>query len=286
MRLRAPKPDDAEAILAVLNARDIADIGRPDYTFDDVTGDWKMPDADVARDFIAAEADGAIVGYAFVDRRGATVAVHPDHEGRGIGTALREASEERMAERGQPLVQTIVTANTAGLEHLRAAGYRRRSVYQRMRAPLEAVPAAPQGAAVRRFDPDAEGPATHELLEAALGEVEGSVPDPLEDWRMWLERHSPPQYLLALEDEGRLAAAAVGATWEEGMGYVAELGTAPWARGRGHGRTLLLALADAFRADGLKTIELSVHAANAPALGLYERIGMTPDFRAERWIRA
>ena len=69
------------------------------------------------------------------------------------------------------------------------------------------------------------------------------------------------------------------------MGYVAELGTAPWARGRGHGRTLLLAMAGAFRADGLETIELSVHAANAPALGLYERIGMVPDFRAERWER-
>jgi mycothiol synthase len=285
MRLRPPRPDDAEAILAVLVARDIADIGRPDYTLDDVTGDWQMPDADVARDFVAAEDGGALVGYAFVDRRGATVAVHPDHEGRGIGTALREASERRMAERGQPLVQTVITANAAAIEHLSAAGYRRRSVYQRMRAPLDAIPAAPAGAAVRRFDPDAEGPVVHALLEAALGEIEGSVPDPLEDWRMWLQRHSPPQYLLALEDEGRLAGAAVGANWEEGMAYVAELGTAPWARGRGHGRTLLLAMADAFRAEGMQTMELSVHAANAPALGLYEGIGMQPDFRAERWER-
>jgi ribosomal protein S18 acetylase RimI-like enzyme len=285
MRLRSPVPDDAEAILAVLNARDIADIGRPDYTLADVKGDWEMPDADPDRDFIAAEEDGEIVGYAFVDRRGATVCVHPDHEGRGIGTALREASERRMAERGQALMQTVITANAAAIEHLRAAGYARRTIYQRMRAPLSAVPAPLPDAAVRLFDPDAEGPAMHELLAAALGEIQGSVPDPLEDWRMWLRRHSPPHYLLALEDEGRLAGAAVGASWEEGMGYVVQLGTAPWARGRGHGHALLLAIAGAFRADGLATIELSVHATNTPALSLYERIGMTPDFRAEQWAR-
>jgi ribosomal protein S18 acetylase RimI-like enzyme len=286
MRLRPPDPADAEDIFAVLAARDIADIGRPDYTLDDVRGDWEMPDADLARDFIVAEEDGAIVGYAFVDRRGAIVAVHPDHEGRGIGTALREASEARMAERGQPLLQALMTANTGGIAHLRAAGYRRRSVYQRMRASLESVPDVPPDARVRRFDPEVEGPAVHALLEGALGEIEGSVPDPFEDWLKYIERYARPQYLLAVEDEGTLAAAVFGASWEEGMGYVAELGTAPWARGRGHGRTLLLAVADAFRADGLKTMELSVHAANAPALGLYEGIGMTPDFRAERWERA
>jgi ribosomal protein S18 acetylase RimI-like enzyme len=46
---------------------------------------------------------------------------------------------------------------------------------------------------------------------------------------------------------------------------------------------VLLALLDAFRTAGLTTAELSVRGVNAVALGLYESVGMAPDFRAELW---
>ena len=286
MRLRPPRPDDAEPVLALLVARDVADIGRPDVTLADVTADWEMPGIDPARDcFVAADDDGTITGYAVVDHRGANVSVHPGHENRGVGTLLRKAVERRMTERGDPLMQAIVTANASGIAHLRAAGYERRHVYQRMRARLEAVPAAPSDAPVRRFDLDAEGTAVHELIEDAFTEIEGNVREPADAWRTWMAKHTEPPYRLVVEDADGLAGAATGERWQDGVAYVAELAVAPRARGRGHGRTLLLALADAFRADGLQTIELSVHGANAPATGLYESIGMKPDWRAERWER-
>ena len=87
-------------------------------------------------------------------------------------------------------------------------------------------------------------------------------------------------------DADGLAGAALGERWEEGTGYVAELAVAPRARGRGHGRTLLLALFDAFRRAGLSHAELSVHGRNRGALRLYESVGMRPTWQAERWEKA
>lgn len=96
MRLRAPEPRDAEEVFAVMAARDLADLGVADCTLEDVLAVWANPDIDLARDCAVVETpDGEIVGTALVDARCAVVYVHPDHEGRGIGTMLREFSEGR-----------------------------------------------------------------------------------------------------------------------------------------------------------------------------------------------
>jgi mycothiol synthase len=282
MRLRAPRRDEAEAVLAVILARDVADVGRPDYSLQDVLDDWELPEVDLERDvFVVEDDDGALVGWADVDERGARVAVHPDHEGRGVGTLLRGATEARMRKRGIPVRQMVIPANGAAVEHLRAAGYECRDVHQRMRAAIDAVP-APLAVPVRRFDLAAEGPAVHELITTAFGEIEGNVPQSYASWHADMTTKSEPAFRLALDDEG-LVAAAVGHRWEDGVGYVALLAVAARARGRGHGRALLLALLDAFHAAGLTTAELSVAGTNALATRLYESAGMTPDFRAERW---
>jgi mycothiol synthase len=283
MRLRAPRRDEAEAVHAVIVARDVADIGRPDYTLDDVLCDWELPELDLARDvFVVEDDDGTLVGWADTDERGARVAVHPDHEGRGVGTLLRRAVEVRTRERGFRVLQNIVAANAAAGEHLRTAGYERVGVGQRMRAALEDLP-APLDAPVRRFDLDAEGAVVHELLDGAFGEAEDSVPLTYSTWRAETAARSEAAFRLALDDDAGLVGAAVGERWEDGVGYVAQLAVAHRARGRGHGRALLLALLHAFRDAGLSVAELSVAGTNAPATGLYESAGMAPDFRAERW---
>jgi ribosomal protein S18 acetylase RimI-like enzyme len=287
MRLRPPSQAEAEAVLAVIVARDIADIGHPDFTLEDLREEWSAPGADPERDCFVAEDDGAIVGYASVDPRGLMVLVHPDHEGRGIGTALRTAAEARVLERGEPIRQPIPAANTVGIEHVRAAGYEREHVYQRMTADLDAVPAPPDDAAtpIRLFDLDAEGPEVHELIETAFTEIPGNVPEPYENWHAFVAGRSAPQFRLAVDLDGRLAGAATGQRWEDGVGYVALIATARFARGRGLGRQLLLALLDAFRREGLTRAELSVHGTNAPATGLYESVGMRPAWRSERWAK-
>lgn len=178
--------------------------------------------------------------------------------------------------------QDVNAANETAVEHLRAAGYERTQVHQRMRAALKDVPAPPD-VPVRLFDLAAEGAAVHELTEQAFGEIAANSPRSFANWAAEVAAASEPAFRLALDDEQGLVGAAIGERWEEGVGYVAQLAVARRGRGRGHGRTLLLALLDAFRRAGLPAATLSVAGTNAPATGLYESAGMTPDFRSERW---
>ncbi|HEY8180058.1 MAG TPA: GNAT family N-acetyltransferase [Candidatus Limnocylindria bacterium] len=80
--------------------------------------------------------------------------------------------------------------------------------------------------------------------------------------------------------------ARVGAAWyrlfdadHPGYGFVdsqvpeISIGVEPAWRGRGVGRALLQALVATARADGHRTLSLSVDARNAPALALYRSIG-------------
>ena len=141
---------------------------------------------------------------------------------------------------------------------------------------------------MRTFERDQDEIAVHALVQAGLSEVEGFIAEPLEVWRrqrIEKQRWDPSLWLLLEDDEG-LAGAALGERWDDGLGYVAQLAVAPRARGRGHGRTLLLSLFEAFRADGLRRAELSVHGANRGAARLYESVGMTASWEAQRWEKA
>lgn len=266
-------------------ARDVADMGRPDYTVQDVRDDWETPNVDIERDvFVVEDDDGALIGWADVGGASARVAVHPDHAGRGAGTLLRDAVERRTRELGYRVAQAVVASNASAVAHLAAAGYERVRVYQRMRAPLDVVPPTPAGAVARRFDLEREGPAVHRLFEQAFSEIEGNTPQSYETWHAEVEVRCEPRFRLVIDDSaGGLAAAALGDRWEDGVGYVKQLAVAPGARGRGHGRALLLVLLDAFRAEGMTTAELSVAGTNVPATGLYVSAGLTPEARIEVW---
>src|SRR5687768_1063940 len=153
MNVRAPQAGDAPAVLDLIVARDIADLGKPDYTLEDVQADWAAPGIDLARDaWLAEDGDGPL-GYALLDDRGAAlVTVPPASEGRGVGTALREAAEARALERGQALVRQYVAAsNEAARTHLLNAGYWPAFNYFRMRMDLAAAPDPPADVPVRQF---------------------------------------------------------------------------------------------------------------------------------------
>jgi ribosomal protein S18 acetylase RimI-like enzyme len=279
MDLRTPSHADAGAILALLVARDVADIGRADCTLDDVTADLESPHADVW----VAEDGGEIAGYAVLGDRGAMVSVHPEREGRGAGTLLRLAAEARAGERGLEVAQGVMASNEAARAHLRAAGYERGSEHLRLRGPV-ATDAA-MDARVGRFDLDADGPAAHAVLQDGMVELGAATARPYDAWHEHVARASEPAFRLAVRDAAGLAGAVVGERWEEGVGYVAELAVDRRARGQGLGRALVVALLAAFAEAGLGIAELSVRAENTTALALYASVGLVEDFRQEGWAR-
>lgn len=270
-------------------ARDIADIGQPDVAIEDVRAFWATPGVDLARDAWVVEAPGGgLVASAQLLGDDALIFVHPEACGRGIGSALRELAEERARERGTAVLrQFLPVGNGAATALLMAADYWPAQHYMRMRMPLAEAPEA-LADGVRGFDRERDELEVHQVVEGAMGEVEGHVAEKLEVWRAQriLKEGWDPSLWLLLHDAEGLAGAALGERWDNGVGYVAELGVAPRARGRGHGRTLLLSLFGAFREAGLETAELSVHGANRGAARLYESVGMRASWEAQRWEKA
>jgi mycothiol synthase len=287
-RVRPPAEGDAASVLQVIVARDVADLGVPDFTLDDLEADWATPGLTLEHDVrVAADTGGAIRGYAILLGDDAVVVVHPEAEGEGTGTVLRRWAEARAGERGTAVLrQFAYGANDGARRHLREAGYARAQHYFRLRADLSQVP-PPAGIPLRTFEPGDEE-AVHRLVQDAFAEIEGNTPQTLEQWRAkgtGKAGHDPTLWLVTDDEEGP-AGAALGERWEETAGYVAELAVAARARGRGLGRGLLLGLFDAFRRAGLRYAELSVHGRNRGALALYESVGMRTTWEAERWEKA
>ena len=165
----------------MLLARDVADVGHPDFTIEDLHADWATPGLDLERDaWVVEEPGGRIVASSLVLGDDARIYVHPDACGRGIGGALRELAEERALERGTAVVrQFIPTGNEAAAPLLLDAGYWPVQHYLRMRIELEDLPAVP-GRRGASFERDQDEIAVHELVQAGLSEVEGYIAEPLE----------------------------------------------------------------------------------------------------------
>jgi mycothiol synthase len=287
-RVRPPGRGDEQSVLELIVARDVADLGVPDFTLEDLRADWATPGLDLSRDVRVADgAGGAIRGYAILLGDDAVVVVHPEAEGEGTGTVLRRWAEARASERGTSVLrQFAYGANDGARRLLREAGYEPAQLYFRLRADLGEAP-GPVDLPLRQFEPE-DAAAVHRLIEDAFTEIEGNTPQTLEEWRAkGIDKpgHDPSLWLLA-EDEHGIAGAALGERWQEHTGYVGELAVAQRARGRGLGRALLLGLFAAFRRAGLTHAELSVHGRNRGALALYESVGMGSTWEAERWEKA
>src|SRR5947209_15238321 len=89
--LRHPGMEDAEAVLQVIAAQQIADEGVATFTLDDVLAIWQWPEFSLAADgWVVTTAGGQVVGYADVRHIQhahiyAFARVHPAYRGRGIG---------------------------------------------------------------------------------------------------------------------------------------------------------------------------------------------------------
>ena len=287
--MRPPAEADAEAIAKLVIARDIADIGEPDYTLADLRDEWTAAEFDLAADAVVVEEHRRILGYGAMRGHEALITVDEERRGEGIGTAVRGWAESRAREKGlTTLHQHAGDRNTAAREHLIAAGYERERSHWRMELELEGdetPPPAPKGYAIRPVDLQADAGDLYVVNEAAFSGNADYEPESQAHFNdEHLRGHNlRPELSLVATREHRIAGFAIVRDHGNRVAYVDLLAVHPDHAGRGLGSALLRgAFAGAARA-GFRSGRLGVASDNPNAIRLYARTGMTQRWRVDSY---
>ncbi|WP_112249222.1 GNAT family N-acetyltransferase [Kribbella monticola] len=293
---RPPEPNDAEAIVDLLSAYNLAMIGFADCTLDGVTAFLAEPGFDRGTDsWLVLAGNGLPIGLAASFGLGDRQVVQIDLTSQepAVAAWLFERATSRAREMGHERGHAEVTVDFfifRADEPLRALlsdrGCAFGTTYHRMRIDHTAdvaVPGVPEGVVVRRgaFDDAARSAAQKVVNESFRGQF-GFVPRPHDEWVEALEALPTFDWsqLTVLEVDGRAVAVRQcndGFVEEENCGHIAMLGVLEEFRGRGLAKFLLR---DAFALDtaaGRAGTMLHVDTNNpTPALGLYLSVGMNP----------
>ena len=179
-RARPAGRDDLDPLVALFEARDRADVGFVDQSRDEIVADWAAARFDFERDTVVAETpDGAIAGYGLVLAHDATVqifamgTVHPEHAGRGLGSALIHENERRAALRlpagvSAPFRSYMPATDAAARQLFVEHGYRVvRSFWHMQRGlPADDAPVVvPDGITMRLGRPDGDEAIAYRILD-------------------------------------------------------------------------------------------------------------------------
>jgi mycothiol synthase len=290
---RRPTDDDIPALLAVMAACDLAESGSADeFDAEDIKHDWTRTNP-TQNAYIVSAPDGSVVASATVFPEGDArvnldVYILPEHRGRGLGTSLTHALEDRareiLADAPGDLRLTAHTGingpNRAAIELLENEGYAVVRHFWRMRIEMDAPPPAPvwpEGVTVRACVRGQDERPIFDTIEEAFADHWGHVPRKYDDWyevNVASESYDPALWFLATvaNDE---PAGAIRGRMRGDEGWINTLGVRrPWRRS-GLGMALLLQAFGAFYAQGARAVALGVDARNPTgATRLYERAGM------------
>lgn len=282
--------EDAAAVAAALLAADLLVGGGSDYDEDFVRDQWSAPGFEPERDAWVVEGpDGAVIGGANVISDGEARmrswgVVHPEHRGRGIGSALLDRIEGRAAERlqgvdGASLSHSIDSVDGAARAMLLERGYAFGRSYRRMQLDLDGardLGQPPRGIEIRGIDPDVDLARAHAVFVEAFADEWGYRVIPYAEWRE-LEVETPdfdPSLWLLATEGGEAVGALNGSVWGD-RGWIGELGVRAGWRGRGIGSALLNRAFATFAERGLPRAMLNVDFENPTgAMALYEKVGM------------
>lgn len=299
---RRPTLDDVPAILELVHASDIAAVGEPDYSSDEVRHDLTNPNTDMARDcWLALDDSGKIVGWAFPgnstggNRDMANVYFWPGNglpALRPLLALLMGRMRERAAELGHRTYEVrsgAVPGETDLIEALTEAGFVFLKQFARMQMSLDGVspvaPEPPAGITVRPVRPDdeAELRAFHAVIEEAFADSDHRA-IPFEGWHEQVSHPGTPfSEWFAAEADGRIVGALQSSDGGEDTaeGWVKHLAVLRAYRKRGVGEALLRRAFAAYVAGGRPKAGLGVDLENpTDAASLYFKVGMTPLYRA------
>ncbi len=272
--------EDAAAVVAVMAAQELEDVGAVVIEEADIVADWQRPGADIANGTLGVFDGDRLVGYAEVGsgERG-DAAVHPAYRGRGIGTALAGWMQARARELGRPVIGMPVPQGSPGDRLLTRLGYHVRWTSWVLQVPEGAgIPdrQVPDGYALRAAV-QGEYQACFTVVEDAFLEWSRRERETFQEWACGTVRRpgfEPWMMRVVTDPHGAVVGVAVVLLADEGAeGFVDQLAVRGDQRGRGLAQAMLV---DAFRqarARGARRSTLSTDSRTG-ALGLYEKVGM------------
>lgn len=297
---RTPTAADADAIGALFVAERDRHPQAPILDAHFIRETWTRAGFDLASDaWVVTDAAGAVVAYGHVrqeedDAIGSWGLVRPDRNGLGIGAALFDRIEARVAERsvGHPAMRfrhAITTGDDAAAAI--ATARELRPVHHNWHMQVDLEPPVDQGEAPDGIDIGEMGEdglaEAHAVLADAFVDDWADLPGPRDRW-IAEELASPsfdPTLWLMARDGATPVGLAAGSAGEDG-GAVDWLGVIRSHRGRGIGGALLRRSFARFAARGITTVMVSVDADNVTgATGVYERAGMRVVGRWDLWER-
>ncbi|NYD40097.1 GNAT family N-acetyltransferase [Nocardioides panaciterrulae] len=269
---------DAAAVTAVMAAQQLADTGEVAIEEADIVAEWQVPGYDVGRHAVGVFDGDRLVAYAEVGESGrGDASVHPDYNGRGLGTGLARWMQARGRELGAEVVGMPVPQGSPGDRLLESLGYHVRWNSWVLQLPAgTTIPdrPLPEGYSARAAT-EAEHRACWTVQEDAFLEWSKRDREPFERWEAEIVRRPgfEPWNLRVVTDPADEVVAMAVVQVSPSCAFIARLATRKDQRGRGLAQALLV---DAFAeatARGVERCELSTDSRTG-ALGLYEKVGM------------
>jgi mycothiol synthase len=300
---RRPTLDDATEILALVHACDMASIGEPDFTLDEVREMLTEPNTDMGRDcWLALDDQGRIVGWAYPrnangrDRDFADVYTWPERglpALRPLLALLMERMAERAAEFGHDRYEVragAIPTEQELIDALTDAGFAFLKQHARLSMSLEGVspiaPEPPPGVTVRavRGDDEADLRAVHSVIFEAFADTDHAGSD-YDAWRTQVANESSVSFdeWFVAEVDGRVVGALQSSDSgvADNEGWVKRLGVLRAYRKRGLGEALLRRAFAVYAGKGRTRAGLGVDLENpTQAARLYYAVGMTAQYRA------
>ncbi|MEV4725282.1 GNAT family N-acetyltransferase [Micromonospora humida] len=285
-RIRTARPDDAPGVVALRS------LVHP-YLVRGVASTRQMiaqPPPEEDWTAWVAEADGLIVGWASAYRNThtsvpdfgdvSTLHVHPEHRGRGVGTALLTAALDHLCSLRVRRVRTWVQTGSLPYAHRHGFTPSRELRYSALDLrPAPPMPEPPAG--VRLLPLTGLDPYQVHLLDAAAAVGEpGDVPVDATSYSLWRSEcwDNPGLDLAAgtvAEVDGTLVALSLVKRDGDRM-WSDFTATRPEYRGRGLARLTKQAALHRAAGRGVRTAYTSNDEANAPMLAVNTRLGYRP----------
>lgn len=286
--VRAPTPDDAQAVTDLLAVCDTADYGEPDMSIQDVLADWRRDGFVLARDaWLVYAQDGTLAAYGFVwdigdvARVEPTTCVHPNFRERGLENfhiAQVEAWTRAYAE--TKIVQWIVNDKLLfWTERFEQRGYHITRRDDVMEILLNVKPPAPilrDDLVMRSFERGRDERAVWACIQEAFRDHRGHRDLEFQEWWAGYAEHtewSPELSTVVTQGDEVVAAAMVFNSFAGGS--VRQIGVRRAWRKNGVGLAILHRVFGECYARGINKVGLGVDADSLTgATRVYERAGM------------